>query len=260
MTTPPRPGLTASKRVEWLMKKLALSGALESKEAAAEWGCSRETIRKDLVILESRGMLRRAHGGALPVNYVVHETDVTQRVDHREGKILIAQAALSELAEGSTVFIESGSTTAILAQLIPAHFALTVVTNSLAIASTLMVLPLVTCHMVGGQVRHVTRATTGYWALRELSDIAVDTAVLGTNAVSDTGELSTPDGEEATIKACALSLGTRTIVVADRSKFGLRALHRYGTMAEVSLLVTNASRQDQLLLSLEHSPRETRFV
>jgi DeoR family fructose operon transcriptional repressor len=189
-----------------------------------------------------------------------HEQNLNERTDHRETKTLIAKAAILELNEGGTVFIESGSTTGILAQLIPSHFALTVITNSLQIANTVMVLPLVTCHLVGGYVRPVTGATTGYWALRQLSDVAVDTAFLGVNAISATGELSTPNGDEAIIKAAALGLGARTIVLADHSKRGLRALHRYGTLADVCLLITDTPTNNQLPLHLEYSPNETRYI
>lgn len=260
MTASPRQSLGASKRLDWLIAQLATEGGVETRAAAQHWGCSVETIRKDLVALESRGLARRAHGGALRVYRLQPEIPLEERVTHTEEKRRIAQAALGELDEGSTIFLESGSTTGSLASLIPSHFALTVVTNSLPIAQTLLALPLVECHLIGGNVRPLTQATAGYWAMREMGDIAIDTAVLGTNAISSSGELSTPDAEEASIKALALGLGTKRILLADHSKFDTRARHRYGSLTEISLLITGDKASDSIDGLGENVPRETRFV
>jgi len=255
----PRTSVSASKRMDWLLEQLTRHGEVKTRAAARYWGCSVETIRKDLLALESQGLARRAHGGALPMGPLQPEIPLEERTDNAEHKHRIAHAALAELEPGSTVFLESGSTTGVLASLIPSHYALTVVTNSLPIAQTLMAMPLIDTHLVGGAIRPLTHATAGYWALRELSDIAVDTAVLGTNAVSASGELSTPDADEATIKAAALGLGARRVLLADHSKFDTRALHRYGTLSDVSLLITDTAGAHQLA-SLGTQAPETRIA
>lgn len=260
MSPSPRQSLSASKRLDWLLHQITTHGGVETRAAAEHWGCSIETIRKDLLRLESRGLARRAHGGALPADQLQREIPLDERVAHSGEKRRIAQACLGELDEGSTVFLESGSTTGALASLIPPHFALTVVTNSLPIAQRLLTLPLVECHLIGGAVRPLTQATAGYWALREMGDIAIDTAVLGTNAISASGELSTPDADEASIKAYALGLGARQILLADHSKFDTRARHRYGTLADVSVLITGSTAHDSVTALAEHAPHETRFV
>lgn len=259
MALSPHSSVGASKRMEWLLEQLSQHGEVKTRGAARHWGCSVETIRKDLLALESQGLARRAHGGALPVGPLQPELPLVERTANADQKNRIAQAALAELEPGSTVFLESGSTTGLLASLIPAHYRLSVVTNSLPIAQTLMAMPLIDTHLVGGTIRPLTHATAGYWALRELSDVAVDTAVLGTNAISPSGELSTPDADEATIKAAALGLGARRILLADHSKFDTRALHRYGTLADVNLVITDTLGANALASVTTQAP-ETRIA
>jgi DeoR family fructose operon transcriptional repressor len=211
-------------------------------------------------MLERNGALRRAHGGALPHTALTYESPVEQRTDNGELKARIAQAALGEIAEGSAIYLESGSTTATLATLIPDGFVLTVFTNSLPIATTLLTRSRVECHLIGGRVRPITKATTGYWALRELADITLNMAVVGANAISANGELWTPDSDEAAIKAAALSVAGETMLLADWSKFNRRALFRYATLEDITLLVTNRNGGDTLPSNLEHVPQRALFV
>ena len=254
------PGISASARLDRLLDLLATEGMISSRHAAHQLGCSLETIRKDLLTLEHQGLLRRAHGGALPSMPLAEEMPITQRTSNTQEKKNIAQAALMEFVEGSTIFLESGSTTHQVASLLPENWALTVVTNSLPIATTLLAAPRVTTHLVGGAVRAVTQSTAGFWALRELGDTHVDIALLGTNAISESGVLSTPDSEEAALKAAALGIAARTIVLADHSKFRQRAVFQYGTLEDADVLITDAASQDVLESISSHQPRTIRYA
>jgi DeoR family fructose operon transcriptional repressor len=260
MPSDTRPGVSASARFERLLDTLATDGKISSRDAAHHLGCSVETIRKDLLILESQGLLRRAHGGALPVHTIAQEIPLDERTDYADEKKRIALSVLEELGEGSTLFLESGSTTEQVAILLPDTLSLTVFTNSLPIARALVSKPLIDTHFIGGAIRPLTHATAGYWALRELGDLRVDTAVLGTNAISSAGELSTPDSDEAAIKAAALSVATTTILVADHSKFGHRAVFHYGSVSDIDLLVTDTASRDALSALTSSQPRTYRFV
>jgi len=254
------PGVSANARFERLLGALRTEGKISSRDAADQLGCSLETIRKDLLVLERQGLLRRAHGGALPPAVLAQETPLEERTENSGEKVRIASAALAGLEEGSTLFLESGSTTHQVAMLMPDNLSLTVFTNSLPIAGTLMSLPLVHTHLIGGSVRPLTKATAGYWALRELADLRVDIAILGTNAISESGELSTPDSDEAAIKAVALTVARRTLLLADHSKFDQRAVFHYGSLTDIDVLVTDTATRDVLPTSSASQPGTTRFV
>jgi DeoR family fructose operon transcriptional repressor len=88
------PGISASARLDRLLDLLATEGMISSRHAAHQLGCSLETIRKDLLTLEHQGLLRRAHGGALPSMPLAEEMPITQRTSNTQEKKNIAQAAL----------------------------------------------------------------------------------------------------------------------------------------------------------------------
>jgi DeoR family transcriptional regulator, fructose operon transcriptional repressor len=234
------PGLLAAERRQELLGILAAQAKIDVSWAAKKLGTSHETIRKDLVALESQGLLKRVHGGALPVTTVTFEEGVDERTQNQEEKYRIAQRAISEVPTGGAIFIDSGSTTRFFADMLPANPQLMVFTNSLPVAQALLSKPSIPFHLVGGRVRSVSQATVGSWAQNALEEIHVDVAFVGTNALSLHRGLSTPDADEAAIKSRMIQMATRTVLMIDHSKFDQDALFSYSPLSNVDLLITGS--------------------
>ena len=147
------------------------------------------------------------------------------------------------------VLIDAGSTTAALAEQIPAGSTLTVVTNTLPIALTLLAHPNLTVHTLGGRVRATTMAEVDRWALRSLAKL-VDVAFLGTNAFWVEQGLFTPDDAEAAVKGAMVSAAAKRVLLADHTKLGRVSVFKYADTASVDVLVTDtgASGRDVRLL------------
>src|SRR3954454_18666599 len=91
----------ADQRHQSILAALQARGSVDAGEMAAELGVTNETVRKDLIVLEKQGLLRRVHGGALPVGGPAFEPAVSDRVYFMEEKSRIARAALAHVpAEG----------------------------------------------------------------------------------------------------------------------------------------------------------------
>src|SRR3954463_2059999 len=107
------------------------AGRVDVAELSAELEVTTETIRRDLSVLERHGVLRRVHGGAIPVERLGFEPTLSVRETvMTEEKERIARAALAELPEAGTILLDAGSTTARLADALPVDRELTVVTHS----------------------------------------------------------------------------------------------------------------------------------
>lgn len=230
----------AAERQEQILARARTLGRVEVATLAKELGVTPETIRRDLSALEKAGALRRAHGGAIPVERLASfEPEISSRKAIMAAeKARIAKAALDEIPDRGTIFIEAGSTPGALAELLPDR-PLTVVTTGLSVATTLTKRPRLTVLMVGGRIRGRTLAAVDDWAIRDLSSVRVDVAFLGTNGFSAEDGLTTPDVAEAAIKRAALSIGRRTILLADHTKFGAASLCRYGSLSDLDLLITD---------------------
>ena len=131
-----------------------------------------ETVRRDLSALDRAGVVRRVHGGAIPatslsvLEYAVSDRDLT----HGERKDRVASAALAFLpANGGSVLLDAGTTTARLAGLMPTDIGLTVFTNAVPIAGRLAGRGNVELHLLPGRVRRTTQAAVGEETVAALS-------------------------------------------------------------------------------------------
>ena len=230
----------AAERQQWLLDRTRDRGRIDVAATAEELDVTPETIRRDLGALERQGLVRRVHGGAIPADLLSFEPGVTQR-DTQAGaeKERIAKAALAELGAAATVLLDAGTTTARLAGMLPRDRDVTVVTNSLPIASTLAGRPNVTLRLLGGRVRGTTLATVDDWATGALAGLTVDVAFLGTNGFSTGRGLTTPDPDEGATKRAMIRAARRSVVLADASKFGADQFVRFGTLAEIDTLITD---------------------
>lgn len=230
----------ADERRYEILNRARAEGRVSVLAMSEAYGVSRETIRQDLNALQQSGLVRRTHGGALPVERIGIEPLVSERLEFSAEKRAIAAAATQYLPARGSIFIESGSTSLLLAEMLPESSELTVFTNSLPIAMQLVQRPLLTVITLGGRVRPVTLGEVDSFAIRSLQEIHVDVAFLGTNGVSVAHGLTTPDQVEAEVKREMLQVGGTAILLADRSKFGTVALWRYGSVSDVDLMITDA--------------------
>ena len=218
-------------------------GRASVTDLAHAYDVTTETVRRDLAVLDRSGILRRVHGGAVPVRALhLVEPSVDEREATRAGhKHAIALAAAEFIPQsGATVLFDAGTTTARVAALLPADRELLVVTNSVPIAARLSVLSSVSLQLLGGRVRGLTQAAVGEQTVRTLESLRVDIAFIGTNGISVRHGLSTPDPGEAAVKRAMVACANFVVVVADSSKIGREEFVSFAPIERVDVLVTDS--------------------
>ena len=242
----------AAERQQRMLQEARDRGRVDVAGLADSLGVTAETIRRDLTALERHGLLRRVHGGAIPLDRLGFEPGLAARdAVLTVEKERIAKAALEELPPEGAILLDSGTTTARLADVLPTDRDLTVVTNSLPIAMKLSGRPNLTLLLLGGRVRGRTLAAVDVWAMRALEDTFVDVAFLGTNGFSVQRGLTTPDPTEAAVKRAMIGAARRVIVLADHTKFGNDALMRFGSFEDVDTLITDSGLEVELVGGIE---------
>lgn len=223
-----------------IIERARSEGRVDVAELAAEFDVTPETVRRDLTSLERHGVLRRVHGGAIPVERLGFEPGVSARDQQMAAeKDRIAEAALAELPDEGAILLDAGTTTARLANRLPSDRELTVVTNAVPIAATLSARPNITVLTTGGRVRGRTLAMVDAWALSALDGMYVDVAFVGTNGISVERGLTTPDVAEAAVKTAMLAAARRVVVLADHTKVGSDCFARFGALDDVDTFVTD---------------------
>ncbi|TDE12707.1 DeoR/GlpR transcriptional regulator [Jiangella asiatica] len=227
----------APRRREELLKRLRASGYISASHAAADLGVSEMTIRRDLHQLADDGLAVRVTGGArLPDGAGV---PFEQRTDHSAAqKRSIANAAASLLDPGATVAMDSGTTVARLADVLPPD--LTVVTHSVPVIASCADRTDLRLIGLGGIFHPVTRSFGGPAVRTALRNIVVDVAVLSATAVGSDGVYCS-DPYDAETKQAIAGAARSVIVTADGSKLRARAPIRFAGIESVAVLVTDDS-------------------
>jgi DeoR family fructose operon transcriptional repressor len=244
--------LFAEERRRDILALLGASGKVTVEELASHYAVSLPTIRTDLSRLEEQGMLRRTHGGAIPLSPTLFEPPYAQReVMHQAEKRAIAREAAALVNDGETILLDAGTTVYELALALKIKRNVTIVTNSLANALALMDSPEIAVILVGGSIQQRRRATLGPLAVRFLEDFHVDKAFLAFNGVDVEAGFTVVDFEAAEIKRKMMSCAAEIVALSDSSKIGQRAFAAVAPLSAASLLVTDWHISDDFRAAID---------
>lgn len=223
-----------------IVGRLDAAGEVTVSGLARDLGCSRETIRRDLRLLEEAARLRRVHGGAVRIA----EPDlppVPRRIAREaRAKEAIAEAATPLVPAGGLVFLGAGSTTLALApRLLDLPARTTFVTNMLDVAQVLSHGGRHAVHLLGGEVNGHTRTTTGPEAVLGAGRWLYDVAVVGAAALDAARGMLSPTGAGAPFLDALRGSSRRRVVLADASKFGAPGRRVLWPWSDIHALVTD---------------------
>lgn len=231
--------MLAAERHQAIVTRVLERGAVRVAQLAREFAVTEETIRRDLEKLDGEGKLRRTHGGAVPLGDDRHETplEIREAVQTLE-KRAIAHVASRHILEGDVVALDASSTAQAVARDLP-NIAVTVVTNSLAVASSLMDRGRVRVFLCGGMMDGPSRSMVGPIAEQFLAKFNIKKAFVSCQGIDLERGLSVTADEHASIKRRMMDLAEKVYVVADSSKFGVKAVEFFGEIAEVDVIIVD---------------------
>lgn len=207
----------------------------------AELNVSRETVRRDLAALEEQGELKRIHGGAIRVE---DEAPIAERA-HSNVKFKrdLARAAVSLVTRGQTIFVDAGTTTAILAEELAKLGGLTVITNSFEVALTLRTPA--ECGrtneviVLGGSLGERAPATVGPTTVAEIGRYRADLALISPTGIDVHRGACNYDHREAEVARAMVDNAEQVFILADYSKIGVESRVSFCPLERIDLLITN---------------------
>lgn len=211
-------------------------------------GVSIATIRRDLSELESRGLLRRTHGGALVANQVTRDSVVAVReMANAEEKNRIADAAAKLAVDGDAVMIDGGTTSLLVARRLAANPTLTFVTNGIDVLSALIEARVSKLHFIGGEYIDINHSFGGPMAAEQVRRFNVDKAYLSVSSVDHRrAQICTAAPQAACVQQAMIDIAQMTVVVADHSKFNRTALSVIAPLDRVDYVVTGTESRREL--------------
>lgn len=233
-------GLLLSKRrmsVGELSKQLRVTGA---------------TIRADLEALTQEHKLIRTYGGAV----VPHEApqpempmDVRLR-NQVEEKQAIGRMAAAMVEDGMVVALDASTTSLAVSRFLRSRKTLTVITNSLAVASQLVDATGVNVIMPGGTLRHESSSLVGPEVVQFLSRLEVDLCFMSAHSIHATRGLGEVNQSETEVKRALAGISRKVIALADSTKWNRVSVTYFWPLAQVDTVITEGRISKEIQASL----------
>lgn len=236
--------MTPNLRLPKILELIRRDGLARVEGLAQQLNVTAQTIRRDLAELAEAGAVERVHGGAVVRGGGVNLAYAQRRALAAPAKAAIARACAADIPADATLFLNIGTTTEAVAQELAGHMGLRVFTNNMNIAAQLAASAEVV--LTGGQVRASDGGLVGPIALRAVDAVRPDLAVVGCSAIEPDGDLMDFDLAEVAVSQAIIARARQVWVVADASKMHRAAPARFGTLAQVARLYTDAALAPEL--------------
>lgn len=252
VAVPDPTGRPVSHRGAEILDLITLAGgSMRIHSIAAALDVSEETVRRNVRRLSDEGLVQKVHGG-VHLQHGSTELSFAQRMDENPApKQRIAAHVAGLISNGSSLFLDIGSTTAFIANALRNHQDLMVVTNSVAVAHTLAARNNNRVFMPGGELRAHDGGVFGARVLEFISHFRADFAVLSTAAINAKNGFMLFDLEEAYYSQAIMARAGSSIIAADSSKFGRAAPISVGNPSDVDLLITDAAPPQDIQAAAE---------
>ncbi|WP_027350246.1 DeoR/GlpR family DNA-binding transcription regulator [Halotalea alkalilenta] len=239
-------------RRQRILELLRQRERLSVETLASAFSTSHETIRRDLTALAGEGLVNKFHGGAsLPPSGEWENAFDTRMHEHASEKRAVARAAARLFSPGDSLMIDTGTTTLAFAQELARLERLTVITNSVAIASTVSEAGHRT-FMIGGEYHLDAGENLGALALEQIRRFNAEHAVLTVGALGVDGAMDYSI-EETEVARTMADQARYLTVIADGSKLGRRALFPVLPLSRIDRLVVDRPPQGAIGEALEQA-------
>ncbi|WP_338042507.1 DeoR/GlpR family DNA-binding transcription regulator [Paenibacillus ginsengarvi] len=237
-------------RHQAIMQKLNKEQSIKASELIELFGVSFETVRRDLEFLENEGLLQRVHGGAIlkQLDYSQEIPLTVRETAYRTEKVELAAVACRYVSEGQSIALDVSTTNNEFAAVLAKKFErLTVITNSLPIASMLSPMPHYTVVLIGGVIRSSEQSIIGDLAEQFAARFHPDLFFMSMSGVTLAEGITDYGIGEIGVKKTLLRNAKRTIALADSSKFDRVSLTKICGCAEVERFVTDSGIDRELV-------------
>jgi len=246
--------MTNKQRLDLIEKHIRTHTYADLHTLTTLFGGSLSTVRRALDELESRGVLRRHHGGAslVQTDEVAKEYDFISRDQrHSEEKFAIARHIADQVQPGMTIILDGGTTVFAIARLL-IEKRLQVITNSLPIAIFFSEIGSIETIVTGGSVHSRLGVLVGPLCEQSLDHIHADIAILGGAGITEEGVWNHNALMVATQRKM-IAASARTIFGVDSSKLGRKAMSLTAPFSDKFTIVTNHPPSPAIATALKSS-------
>lgn len=240
--------MLANRRHEIIMNLIRTEGAVTVSHLVEEFEVSLETVRRDLLLLEKAGLLRRVHGGAVSLGEMKpYKPPQIRQQDFTQEKEQLCQNAADLVCEGDYIAIGTGTTPVQFAEILKKRFKkLTVITYSFSVFEALSDMPDYELILLGGQYMQQEQCFCGQLTMDALKELRVMKSFVFPSAVSMEYGIFGYEQNLYPLQRQLLQCCDQAFILADSSKFERKALYKVADMCKEYIYVTDVKLPEEL--------------
>lgn len=235
-------------RIEQLEQYILEHKAATIDSLCEEFEISKNTLRRDLEVLVSRGTVEKVYGGVIAVDNLPPIPDLVTFQDRANRNFLskqrIAALAASFVKERDIIFIDSGTTTMNIVDYLTHLNTVTVITNSIQVINKSMNYPNIDLIVLPGTLKRDTASLVGSSCVEYLEDYNIVRAFMACTGISVNSGICNASTEEYNIKKAALKKSQKHYLLADSTKFGRASLMTFGDVDQFDYILTEEMPDD----------------
>jgi len=241
-------------RHEAILKYLEINDRISIKYIQDTYSVSADSARRDLRILDGKGLIKRTHGGALPVKSVGYTPNIDfthQQLDvEYENYVAIAKEAALMIKEDDVVYITAGTVGYFMTRFLPRDIRFRVICNSISIAEELRNRENILTFMIGGQITQ-RGAVKDNLACEFIRNFRIDLSFITSAAISADFGLSIQSTDNVAFIKAVIASSKKVIGLYPVQKVGINSIMKIAEVDSLHTLITDWETSEEELNKLK---------
>lgn len=237
-----------------IVKKINESGRILVSEIQDFYQVSADCARRDLRVLESKGLLQRTHGGAIAAApkeiYPAPTYNPADIKEVRTDYLAVAKRAVEYIEDRDVIYITTSLVGYYMAENLPENIAITVLTNSVSVAEVLRRKMNVTVILLGGEMSHRGHCHD-FYTVQMVKNIRIDKAFLSHAALSLDFGASIHDPAGVEFGKAVMENSSMNIGLYPSKKLGKHSVHSVCRITDYDLLITDSNASEDFLVQIK---------
>ncbi len=241
----------------WILDKLSTDRKVSLVTLSKELDVSYDSIRRDIIELEERGLLKKVHGGAIANTYLPMRVRKAMGIPNAEISSL-AQKAQKLFQPGQIILMDGGTTNLYIAEQLPRNLEVTIITNSPPLANALVNHPKIEVILLGGSFHKRYQITMGSETSAQLRHFKADLYFMGVVGIHPKSGLTIRHYEEAQLKRQMMAIADKTVVCTTREKINNVEAYMICRFEDIDALIYST---DEIIPETEEwPPHQLQFI
>lgn len=234
-----------------IVKKVNETGRILVSEIQELYQISADCARRDLRVLENRGLLQRTHGGAIAVTskggYPSPTYNPSDLKEMQQDYLAVAKRAIEHIENGEVIYITTSSVGYYMAENLPEDMEITVLTNSVTIGEVLRKKMNIAVILLGGEMSHRGHCHD-FYTIQMINSIRIDKAFLSHTALSLDFGASIHNSAGVEFGKAVMKNSSVNIGLYPSKKIGKNSIHSVCRIEDYDLLITDSNVSEDFLL------------